>query len=401
MSFSSVRQMIRSILLPIGFSAIGLGVVYALKTFCHVELPKSLASVIIFLVTSLCVILLFPKVYKIPFGKVSISDFMKNVGLSKPPMTYKFVLLGIVAAIFTLSGMLIGSMLTGKYIFSFSTITLSHAIFCLTPGIWEEVLFRGVLMIVLLRLTKSYKKAFIIQIIVFGLVHIKGFDLLSFVDAFSVLVIAIAFTYIALKTRSLIPGIVFHYLHDTFLFSVQLPDGDYVGFQDNALFYGSLWLAIIVSIIVIKNLSGKYSIVSNHDFYGTATNIPSIFSAHNPIEINKRKDTITRRSLLFNSIGFSVVLFASINECNMIVLVFLSIYILTNVLLYCIWERVKDSLDYKVHFMSAVMAFVNSYDTYSRGSRQVYIAWVILGLAFIILAMIYYLKKVKRREVQQ
>lgn len=273
MGISSVRKNIRSIALSVAFSGIGFAVVFVFKKLLHVDLSKLEFSIVAFLITSLSVLLLFPKVFKIPFGRVSIGDFLKNAGLSKPPKPYRFLLLGIMAALFTLSGMLLGSILTGKFTFSFTTITLTQAVFSLTPGIWEEVLFRGVIIIVLLKLTKSYKKAFIIQIVIFGLAHIKGIDLLSLVDAFSVMILAVAFTYSAYKTKSLIPGIIFHYLHDTFLFFVQLPDGEYSGFHDNVLFFGALWIATALSVACIKKLSEKYSLVSDYDFYALNSGI--------------------------------------------------------------------------------------------------------------------------------
>jgi membrane protease YdiL (CAAX protease family) len=116
-------------------------------------------------------------------------------------------------------------------------------------------------------MTSSFKKAAIIQVVIFALAHVKGFDFLSILDVFSVLVIAIGFTYMAYKTKSLIPGIVFHYLHDTFLFSVQIPGGDYTGFKDNALFYSVLWISIGLVILVTKHLSEKYQIVNKFNLY--------------------------------------------------------------------------------------------------------------------------------------
>lgn len=267
MNSSTVRKNIRSIALTIAFSSIGFAFVFLLKKLLHTNLSKLEMSVIAFVITTVSALLLFPKVFKIPFGKVSVTEFIQRIGLKIPQKLYRFVLLGIIAAFLTLTGMLIGSILTGKYVFDRSTINLAHAIFSLTPGIWEEVFYRGILMIVLLHMTKSYKKAAIFQIIIFGLAHIKGFDFPSLLDAFSVALIAIAFTYLAYKTKSLIPGIIFHYLHDTFLFAVQLPDGKYVGFQENALFYAALWLSILAVVGVAKKLSENYHIVNGYDFY--------------------------------------------------------------------------------------------------------------------------------------
>ncbi|MCD6177323.1 MAG: CPBP family intramembrane metalloprotease [Candidatus Cloacimonetes bacterium] len=218
MNILEIRKQIRPILLSMGFSAIGFAVAFILKKFLHIELNRLEISIIAFVVTTLSVLYLFPKVYKIPFGKVSVKEWIFKVGLYKPEHTFKYIILGIILATITLSGMLFASFQIGGYKPDLSTITLGQAIFSLTPGIWEEILFRGVLMIALLHLTKSFKKASIIQVLLFGLAHIKGFDLISFVDAFSVLTLAISFTYVTYKTKSLIPAIVFHYLHDTFLF---------------------------------------------------------------------------------------------------------------------------------------------------------------------------------------
>lgn len=267
MNSSTVRKNIRSIALTIAFSSLGFALVFLLKKLLHIDLSKLEMSVIAFVISTVSALLLFPKVFKIPFGKVRVSEFIQRIGLKIPEKPYRFVLLGIIAALISLTGMLIGSILTGKYVFDRSTINLAHAIFSLTPGIWEEVFYRGILMIVLLQMTKSFKKAAIFQIIIFALTHIKGFDFLSFLDAFSVGLIAIAFTYQAYKTKSLIPGIIFHYLHDTFLFAVQLPDGEYVEFQENALFYAALWLSILAVVGVTKKLSEYYHIVNGYDFY--------------------------------------------------------------------------------------------------------------------------------------
>lgn len=268
MKRSGLRQTIRSILLPFAFSGFGLGAAFLLKKGLGLELGKVTLALIALVVTSAAVLLLFPRVLKIPFGSVSVKEFLGNLGLVKPRPLLKLVLLGLLAGLFTLSGMLAGSLLTGKYVFSTKTITLGQAVFSLTPGIWEELLLRGVLMIVLLRLTRSFKRAALIQVLLFGLAHIKGLDLLSLVfEPVSVAIIAVGFTYIAYKTKSLIPGMVFHYLHDTFLFAVQLPGGEYFGFRDNMFFYAGLWISVALCVLMVKLLVERFHIVSPYDFY--------------------------------------------------------------------------------------------------------------------------------------
>jgi membrane protease YdiL (CAAX protease family) len=86
-------------------------------------------------------------------------------------------------------------------------------------------------------------------------------------EPFSVAIIAVGFTYIAYKTKSLIPGMIFHYLHDTFLFAVQLPGGEYAGFRDNMFFYAGLWTSVLLSMAMTKLLVERFHIVSPYDFY--------------------------------------------------------------------------------------------------------------------------------------
>ena len=112
------RRKIRPYLLTIAFSAIGFLFVFLLEFIFKIDLNKLEMSIIAFIVTTVSVLLLFPAVFKIPFGKVSIVDFMRKVGLYKPASIHKFIIIGIIAALLTLTGMLVGSFLTDKYVLS-------------------------------------------------------------------------------------------------------------------------------------------------------------------------------------------------------------------------------------------------------------------------------------------
>ncbi len=388
MNIITFRRKIRPYLLTIAFSAIGFLFVFLLEFLFKIDLNKLEMSAIAFIVTSASVLYLFPNIFKIPFGKVSIGDFIRKVGLYKPANIHKFIIIGIIAALFTLTGMLVGSLLTDKFVLSFSTITLSQAVFSLTPGIWEEVLFRGVLMILLIRSTKSFKKAFVIQVVLFGLVHIKGFDVLSFVDAFSVMILAIAFTYIAYKTRSLIPAIIFHYLHDTFLFFVQLPDGVYEGFKDNAFFYLSLWVSIGLSILITKRLSERFNIHGEYDFYNIGTQDRSEYLKQTGENKNKKKERNPRKVLIINAVGFSAILLLGFEESNLFVNLFISIFVFANLMLFFLREKLKKNINFQINLLAALVAFVTAYDYYSKDSRYVYLIWFLMGCVYIVLAFI-------------
>ena len=228
---------------------------------------RIILPLIAFPINILAIRIIFPKKIKIPFGEIGAKEFSQNIGLYKPDNLLKSILLGITLGICTLSGMLIGSILTGRYKFNLEQLELEQIIFATTPGVWEEVFYRGMLMFVLFQVIKDVKKAAIIQSIIFGLVHFRSFDFWSIVDIISVIFIGLGLTYVAYKTNSLIPGIIFHFLHDGFIFLVQTPDGIYYGTYENIVFFISLWIMLGVGCLITKISVEKGNIAQTKILY--------------------------------------------------------------------------------------------------------------------------------------
>ena len=262
---------VRPIALACVFISAGFLLRMVLGMGMDVKLPLLAGSVINFALAAFGAFFVFPKVIKEPFGDVGLPEYLRRLGFFLPPAAWKHVALGVILAACTLGGMLAGSILTGRYVLDWSTISLSHTVFALNPGVWEEFFFRGVIMIVLVRYTQSLRKAVCIQIILFGVTHIKGLDLWSFVDVVSVMIIAVAFVYAAHKTGTLVCGIVFHFLHDALLFVVQVPDGEYSGLTEQAMFYLSLWIMVGIACLVIKIAAEKLEVHAETELYRTET----------------------------------------------------------------------------------------------------------------------------------
>ena len=387
------NRILRPILLPMGFSAIGFAVAFVFKKFLHFELDRLGISIIAFTVTTLSVLYLFPKVYKIPFGKVSVREWIIKIGLYKPEHTFKYIILGILLATITLSGMLFASFQIGGYKPDLSTITLGQAIFSLTPGIWEEILFRGVLMIALLHLTKSLKKAAIIQVVLFGLAHIKGIDLLSFIDAFFVMILAISFTYVTFKTKSLIPAIIFHYLHDTFIFFVQLPDDKYIGFTNNAVFYITLLISVILTMLITKKLVERFNIQGNFDFYAEEGFDKNNTNETKSSDKKKNRTKSNKIILLLNAGLFSSILLTSYNETDLIIALFYIVFIIINIFLFVFYSEYSKSIKLYINVINAIIAFVTSYDLFMQGSQTVYFIWIIIGFTNLVITFLSISKK--------
>ena len=263
----SRREMVRTIALSIAFPMMGLLICYLVEVLLNVEIPRLASSLINLIFVGFAAFFLFPRVFGIPFGKTEPRELNKRIGFYIPNFAWRHVLLGATLALCTLSGMLIASMIVGGYELDFGNITLTHLVFSLNPGIWEEFFYRGVVMVTLLRFTKSLKRAAIIQVVLFGLCHIKGADIQSLVDIVSVMILGAGFTYAAYKTRTLVAGIVFHYLHDAFLYLVQLPGGVYTGPMENAVFYAALWSMTGLGCLITKIAAERFKVHASTEPY--------------------------------------------------------------------------------------------------------------------------------------
>jgi membrane protease YdiL (CAAX protease family) len=268
---SSRSELMKDTVRPIAIAVVSVGfgslLVLALEIFLDLEVSTLTTSIVTFVFAAFAAFFLFPRILRLPFRDVGWSEYMHRLGFYVPQKVWKHVLLGIFLSVCTFSGMLIGSLLSGRYELDWSTVNISHILFSINPGLWEEFFYRGVIMLLLLRVTKSVRRAALIQIVLFGLSHIKAFDLWSWVDVISVMVLALAFTYTAYKTRTLVAGIVFHFLHDTFLLLPQVPGGEYIGVFENVTFFASLWLLVGVGCIFIKFLSDGFGVMAGEELY--------------------------------------------------------------------------------------------------------------------------------------
>jgi membrane protease YdiL (CAAX protease family) len=111
----------------------------------------------------------------------------------------------------------------------------------------------------------------LIQVVLFGLTHVKGLDVWAWVDVASVMILAAAFVYTAYKTRTLVAGIVFHFLHDSLLYVVQVPGGGYVGSWENLAFFVALWVMVGVACLVAKVAAERFGVQSETELYELGT----------------------------------------------------------------------------------------------------------------------------------
>ena len=385
MNTNRLPVFIRHIFLTIFFSGIGGLTVLFITKGLDIELSKLSRSILMFLVSSASILLLFPGVLKIPFGKRKIGVWLKELGIYLPERFYMHILLGLLLGLVSLTGMLLGSIVTGKYVFSLSNVTPAHLVFSLTPGIWEEVLFRGVMMMILISWLKDLKKAFWWQTLVFALCHISGFTVSDLVEIISVFIIGITFSLAAVKTRTLIAGIIYHYIHDAFLFLVQNPGGEYHGFQDNMTFYVFLWIFMLINIMIVMVFTERMNVKGERRIYRSEGKDDEMRFIIYGMKNSKRASRVERISMLLFAISAIPVLMESTSIQNRFLPILLGIIIVMNLAGFYLYTRIRNYNVYIVLFLNSLGSLVTGYQLKSGGSQRVYIFYFLIGIFYILL----------------
>ena len=160
---------------------------------------------------------------KLPNGKESFKDHSRTIGLSRVKPLWRNLVIGIGSiGIFGLSTVILGEIL-GNYIFVRNFFFIGYNWFLLVimliPGIWEEVAFRGVILNLQMRKYSKYSVIFLNGII-FGLFHfvnmLGGQELsTTLLQVIYASCLGISFAYMFIKTNSLLPSIIAHYLIDS------------------------------------------------------------------------------------------------------------------------------------------------------------------------------------------
>jgi len=163
--------------------------------------------------------IIVPYGLKLPNGEMTFIEHSRSIGLSRVRPLWRNLVIGLGSiALFGLSTVLLGELL-GTYYFIPEVLFFGFNWFLfvimLIPGIWEEVAFRGVILNLQLR---KYSKLTVIFLngIIFGLFHFVNLlaqDLfLTVLQVIYASCLGISFAYMFIKTNSLLPSILVHYL---------------------------------------------------------------------------------------------------------------------------------------------------------------------------------------------
>ena len=175
-------------------------------------------------------LVIVPRFLGLPNGEEHLKGYIRTIGIKSDGKLIRNILLGVGCSAIAFLCRFITANIFGNYVFDLDIIfgtpgsSLSFYgwflfILMLIPGIWEEVSFRGVMMTLNMR---KYSRTTVIIVVslLFGFFHY--FNLLGGSDliATTLQVIWAAFFgfllgYLFIKTKSLIPSIILHYLVNT------------------------------------------------------------------------------------------------------------------------------------------------------------------------------------------
>lgn len=211
-----------------------------------------------FLALGILALYLMPYVLGLPNGRKSLRDYCQDIRLLPIRPLGRNVLLGLLMATLTLSSILLASLLTRHFVLDWSIVPASRWVKGLTRGIWEEVFFRGIILVLFIRIYPQ-RKAIFFSSFLFAVAHLRSMALSMemIVDLVSLFFIGLLFIYIVLKTGSLLPAIIFHYIHDIFVLLVQnTPGADKV--PAATLLYLFLWIAFVIGALLTKYIAERW-----------------------------------------------------------------------------------------------------------------------------------------------
>ena len=210
-----------------------------------------------------------PKWLKLPYEQQNINTYFKNIKLHKKQPIVKNILIGIISFLIIIIPILLGSNLLGIYEFNPNILIQKPLftnfiyflgwfifIFMLFPAIWEEMIFRG-LMIPMFKKRYSNLYSILLSGVFFGIFHIlnlvpavvQGLDpIIVLLQMIFATFLGFALAYIYLSTDSLIPCMVFHYIYDVFIILITP-----IAYNDliSQIIFNIFFLGIIPMILIV------------------------------------------------------------------------------------------------------------------------------------------------------
>jgi membrane protease YdiL (CAAX protease family) len=225
----------------------------------------------------LAIFVLAPFVFRLPNGKTTMRKYLDDIRLSRVQPFLPLLILGITSAFIMLLALALNS-LVYRFVqglplsleFLGSVIDLrgdlppaSPSYIVSFPSIFEEVMWRGVILVLFLR-RYTVKQSILITALGFGFLHfinlLFGSDP-AFVIRQVILGTGIGFfyAYLVLRSDSLMPAMIFHYFVNMFIFSFTHYFQHYAPAGTQSLYLiVNLSIAVPVLILWVKYFCSRW-----------------------------------------------------------------------------------------------------------------------------------------------
>jgi len=237
-------------------------------------LPSTISNLLLILIIT-------PLLFKIPGGSSNLKHYFNDIGLLRVTPFYKLLAIGVSCYLIFLLSQAIGTIIYGlsqdesinlyflSELFRFSDEfpPNSNGWLISLPSILEEFIFRGIILVVFLNKYSSIK-AILYSAISFGLIHLL--NLANDKEIIWVLgqviynsIAGLFYGYLFLKTRSLLPVVLIHYLNNLFIGTITSSIQSHASAEIQS-FYGIVFFFGIIpttlSIIWIRYFLKKWPI---------------------------------------------------------------------------------------------------------------------------------------------
>lgn len=176
-----------------------------------------------FIVKTVFLLLLVPFVLMVPRGKRSFDEYTHDIGLRNCRPLVKNIVITVTTTVILLFGLLLAALLYGDFVFDPSIIHPANSpalIVSVNAGLWEEILWRGIILTMLLK-RFAIRPAIAINTVLFSIAHLSNLlvgqnPIVMLGQFIFVLIGTPALAYVFIKTESLWPGILIHFSVDAF-----------------------------------------------------------------------------------------------------------------------------------------------------------------------------------------
>lgn len=227
---------------------------YLLLGYLEMLHGKFVGALLYFFASGVLALYIVPYVLGLPNGRKPFREYCRDIRLLPVKPLARNILLGLLLAVLTLSSILLASLLTRHFVLDWKFVSPLRLVRGLTRGIWEEVFFRGIILVLFMRAFPGRRGVFQATFL-FAIVHLNPMkiNLMHVVDVISIFFMGLLFVYVVLKTGSLLPAIIFHYVHDIFVMLVQNTPGANETIA-SILLFAFLWVALVIGAVLTKHI---------------------------------------------------------------------------------------------------------------------------------------------------